>query len=176
VFLFFQVGVTESLIDLNEMNDSLACITLLSNQNNWNVYLYTFLVKRRNVSTFIAGMIWPKSICSSLLYQQHNSPGDCARELFKHSTDLTSLLVCNEIYFFGFRFFSEWCHKWSSFRPFWTTSSGPGPKLLDGRISLKFLLEIRLKSTSFETLDDLLGFRVQKLWPKNNKIINPLIR
>jgi len=38
-----------------------------------------------------------------------------------------------------------------------------GPKLLDGSISLKFLLETRLKSESFETLDDLLGFRIQKL-------------
>jgi len=36
----------------------------------------------------------------------------------------------------------------------------------------KFLLETRLESKSFETLADLLRFRVQKLWPKNNKIIN----
>jgi len=34
------------------------------------------------------------------------------------------------------------------------------------------LLETRLKSESFDTLDDLLGFRIQKLWPKNHKIIN----
>jgi len=33
-------------------------------------------------------------------------------------------------------------------------------------------LETRLKSESFDTLDDLLGFRVQKLWPENNKISN----
>jgi len=39
-------------------------------------------------------------------------------------------------------------------------------------ISLRFLLETRLKSECFETLDDLLRFRVQKLWPENNKIIN----
>jgi len=44
--------------------------------------------------------------------------------------------------------------------PFWPTSSGPGPKPLDGSISLKFLLETRLKSESFDTLDDLLGFQV----------------
>jgi len=36
-------------------------------------------------------------------------------------------------------------------------------------------LETRLKSESFDTLDDLLGFRVQKLSPKN-KVINPLIK
>jgi len=32
--------------------------------------------------------------------------------------------------------FCEWCHKWSTFRPLWPTSSGPGPKLLYGSISL----------------------------------------
>jgi len=32
-----------------------------------------------------------------------------------------------------------------------------------GSILLKFLLETRLQSESFDTLDDLLGFRVQKL-------------
>jgi len=37
------------------------------------------------------------------------------------------------------------------------------PKQLDGSISMKFLLETRLQSESFDTLDDLLGFRVQKL-------------
>jgi len=60
--------------------------------------------------------------------------------------------------------FCDWRHKWRTFRPTWLTSPGPGPKPLDGSISLKFLLETRLQSGSFETLDDLLGFRVQKLW------------
>jgi len=36
-------------------------------------------------------------------------------------------------------------------------------KLLDGSILLKFLLETRLKSNSFDTLHNLLGFLVQKL-------------
>ena len=75
---------------------------------------------------------------------------------------------------FEFVSFSEWSHKWSSFRSFW---SGPVPKLLDRGISLKFLLETRLKYESFHTLDNLLGFQVQKSWPKNNIIIiNPLLR
>ena len=39
-------------------------------------------------------------------------------------------------------------------------------KLLDGSISLKFLLETKLQFESFETSDDLLGFQVQKLWSK----------
>ena len=38
-----------------------------------------------------------------------------------------------------------------------------GINLLDGRISQKFSLETRLKSESFDTLDVLLGFRVEKL-------------
>ena len=42
-------------------------------------------------------------------------------------------------------------------------SSGPGPKMLDDSISLKFSSEIRLKSESFDTSYDLMGFQVQKL-------------
>jgi len=40
---------------------------------------------------------------------------------------------------------------------------GPEAKLLDGSISLKFLLETRLQSDSFDTWDNLLWFQVQKL-------------
>ena len=40
---------------------------------------------------------------------------------------------------------------------------GPGHQPLDGSILLKFLLETRLQSMSFDTLDNLLGFQVQKL-------------
>ena len=43
------------------------------------------------------------------------------------------------------------------------TTSGPERQPLGGSISLKFLLETRLQSESFDTLDDLLGFRIQKL-------------
>ena len=50
-----------------------------------------------------------------------------------------------------------------TFRPPWPTSPGSGRQPLDGSISLKFLLETRIQSESFDTLDDLLGFRVQKL-------------
>ena len=45
----------------------------------------------------------------------------------------------------------------------WPTLPGPGRQPLGGNISLKFLLETRLQSESFDTLDDLLRFRVQKL-------------
>jgi len=37
------------------------------------------------------------------------------------------------------------------------------PKSLDGNISLCFLLEATLQSKSFDTIDHLLGFWVQKL-------------
>jgi len=50
-----------------------------------------------------------------------------------------------------------------SFRPPWPTLPGPGRQPLGGSISLKFLLETKLQSKSFDTLDDLLRFRVQTL-------------
>ena len=72
----------------------------------------------------------------------------------------------------GVRFFCEWRHKWRTFRQPWPTLPGLGRQLLDGSISLKFLLETRLQSKSFDTLDDLLGFRVQNLWCKLVKVFD----
>jgi len=63
-------------------------------------------------------------------------------------------------------FFYELRQKWRTFRPPWRTSSGPGLIPLDGSILLKFLLETKLQSESFDALDDLLGFRVEKLQSK----------
>jgi len=57
--------------------------------------------------------------------------------------------------------FGEWRHKWRTFRPPWPTLPGPGRQPLGGSISLKFSLETKLQSESFDTLDDLLGFQVQ---------------
>jgi len=42
-------------------------------------------------------------------------------------------------------------------------------------ILLKFSLETRLKSESFEPLIDFVAFWVQKLWSKTNKLIDYLI-
>ena len=83
----------------------------------------------------------------------------------KSSKDLVSLVVCIRKKFFGWgvRISCELHHKWRTFRPHWPTSPGPGLKPLNGSISLKFLLETRLQYESFNTLDDLLGFWVQKL-------------
>jgi len=47
-------------------------------------------------------------------------------------------------------------------------SPGPGPKLLDGSVLLKFVLETRLESKFFEPVIDFLRVRVQMLWPKIN--------
>ena len=62
-----------------------------------------------------------------------------------------------------------------TFRPPWPTSPGPRLKLLDGSISLKFLLGTRLTFESFDTLDDLLRFRIQRYDLKTTKLlINPI--
>jgi len=71
-----------------------------------------------------------------------------------------------KIFGWELQIFCEWCHNWRTSRPPRPTSPVPGLKLLDGSISLKFSLETRLQSESFDTLDDLLGFRVQKLSSK----------
>jgi len=57
-----------------------------------------------------------------------------------------------------------WRRKWKTFRPPWPTFPGSRRQPLDGSISLKFLLETRLQCESFDSLDDLLRFQVQKLW------------
>jgi len=44
-----------------------------------------------------------------------------------------------------------------------TLANFTGRQPLGGSISLKFLLETKLQSKSSDTLDDLLGLRVQKL-------------
>ena len=100
--------------------------------------------------------------CTTL--QLHNLPVDNARELFIPWKDSASLLVCNEKYLStGFQVFSGWYHKWNRFKPFWVRLSSPGPQLHEGRISLKILVETRLKSWSFEPLIGSLRFLVLKL-------------
>jgi len=90
----------------------------------------------------------------------------CSTDLVKVSKNVASILVCTrkKNFAWGMRVFCEWCHKWRTFRQPWSTLLGPGRQPLGGSISLKFLLETRLQSKSFDTLDDLLGFRVLKLW------------
>jgi len=89
-------------------------------------------------------------------------------DLVEALKDVASLLVCTQKKFFclGVEIFCEWRHKWRTFSPPWPTLPRPRRQLLDGSISLKFLLETKLQSEFFDRLDDLLGFRVQKLWSK----------
>jgi len=86
-------------------------------------------------------------------------------DLVKASKYAASLLVCTRKKFiaWGMQVFCECRHNWGTFRLPWPTLPGPGHQPLGGSISLNFLLETRLQSESFDTLDDLLGFRVQKL-------------
>ena len=92
-------------------------------------------------------------------------------DLDEASKDAASLLVCTwkKIFLLGVRVFCEWRHKRRTFRP---PLPGPGRQPLGGNILLKFLLETKLQSESFDTLDNLLGFRVQKLWCKLVKIFD----
>jgi len=59
----------------------------------------------------------------------------CTRELFKSSKDLVFVSVMKKFFLvLGIIFFVSDVIKWSCFRPFWPTSSGPRPKPLDGSI------------------------------------------
>jgi len=71
--------------------------------------------------------------------------------------------------------FCEWRHKWSSFGVIFVHVAWPRAKPLGQSVSLKFSLETRLESKSFEPFIDFLVFLVQKLWSKINKLINYLI-
>jgi len=73
------------------------------------------------------------------------------------------------------RIFCDWRHKWSSFRVILAHVAWPRAQLLGQSVSLKFSLETRLESESFEPLIDFLAFLSQKLWSKINKLINDLI-
>ena len=120
----------------------------------------------------------PKTSSYQLPYQHPSSCADCAWELFKGSNESDSLLVCTrkKIFSWGLRIFCECCHKWSSFRAILTHVAWPRAKPLGQSVSLKFSLETRLKSESFEPLVDFQAFLVEKLWSKINKLINYLIK
>ena len=98
------------------------------------------------------GFAW-EYVRSCMGYTPGQSVKRCSKSSNLHSKKFL-LAVCG--------FFCDWRHKWRTFRPPWPTLPGPGRQLLCGNILLKFLLETRLQSESFDTLDDLLGF-----WFKN---------
>jgi len=106
--------------------------------------------KRLNVCGFAQ-----EFLRSGMLYR----PG---KSLKRRST--SSSLHSKKKFLLGVANFIEWRYKWRTFRPPWPTLPGPGRQPLGGSILLKFSLETRLQSESFDTMDDLLGFWVQKLW------------
>ena len=130
-------------------------------------YIYFFLATLSLLEPPGFGDIRKKNSSFRLPYQRPSSSAHCARELFSGSKGSASLVDCTQK-----KFVCEWRHKWRTFWPPWPTLPGPGRQPLGGGISLKFLLETRLQSESFHTLDDLLGFRVQKLWCKLVKIFD----
>jgi len=112
-----------------------------------------------------------------LPYQRPSSSTDCARELFKGSNGSASLVDCTRKKFFGWgvQIVCDWRHKWSSFRVILGHVAWPRAQPLSQSVSLKFSLETRLESESFEPLINFLTFLVQNLWYKINKLINYLI-
>ena len=58
------------------------------------------------------------------------------------------------------RVFCEWYHKWSSFKVILAHVAWPKAQPLGQSVSLKFSLETRLESESFEPLIDFLAFLV----------------
>jgi len=123
---------------------------------------------------YIVPRFRPKTSSFKLPYQRHSSSADCARELFKGSNGSASLLDCTRKKFFGcgLWIFCEWHHKWSSVGVILAHVTWPKAKPLGQSISLKFSLETRLKSESFEPLINFPVFLVQKLWSKINKLIS----
>jgi len=87
------------------------------------------------------------------------------RLLFVFAHYYLIVLVClNQKYFFGFgfHFFVSDIVSGEGFWKFWIRLLSPGPKPVDGSFLIKFLLETRLESESFEPFIDFLGFWDQK--------------
>ena len=85
-------------------------------------------------------------------------------DLVEVSKDVASLIVCTQKNFWlGCGFFVSDVISGGLFGHPGQLHLALGRQPLDGSILLKLLLETRLQSESFDTLDDLLGFRVQKL-------------
>jgi len=141
--------------DLGTWIGSLNCFNTLASGRNWG---FLREKKHRNTRGFAWEFLW-----SGKRYQP-------SEKLKRHGKSCS--LHSKKIFWLGLRIFCEWRYKWRTFRPPWPTSSGPGLKPLDGTISLKFLLETRLQYESFDNLDDLLRFQVQKLWSKIIKLFD----
>ena len=108
------------------------------------------------------GDFWEKNTETHVVLRGNFSSPESATDPVKISKDVASLAACTwKNFLLGGCGFLWLTSKVENFRPPWRTLPGPGRQLLDGSISLKFLLQTRLQSESFHTLDDLLGFQVQ---------------
>ena len=146
---------------------------------NWTVHSYVFLDEEFifPLNTLAYGWFWrfsQKKSSFRLPYQCPSSSADCARELFNGSNGSASLVDCTQKKNFarGVRLFCEWRHKFSSFRVILAHVAWPRAQPLGQSVSLKFSLETRLESESFEPFINFLAFLVQKLRSKINKLIN----
>jgi len=107
-----------------------------------------------------------KNSSFQLPYQRPSSSADCARELFKGSNGSASLVDYTRKNFFGWgvRIFCDWRNKWSSFGVILAHVAWHRAQPLGQSVSLKFSLETRLESESFEPLIDFLAFPKQKIF------------
>jgi len=153
------------------------CINFCFISVKYLLHMTNFLTLWEPAYNILIPRFRPKNSSFRLPYQRPSSSTDCARELFKGSNGSASLLVCTRKKFFGWglRIFFDWCHKWSSFRVILANVTWPRAQPLGQSGSLKFSLETRLESESFEPLINFLAFLVQKLGSKINKVIKYLI-
>jgi len=159
----------------------------ISNRSLWNIYRYfryfrwfdlayacshwlfeTWLANgwlhfesRRTIYSYVDFGL--KNSSFRLPYQRPSSSAECARELFKDSNRLASLVDFTRKKFFGWwvRIFCDWRHKWSSFWVILAHVTWPRAQPLGQSVSLEFSLETRFESESFEPLIGSLAFLVQ---------------
>ena len=99
----------------------------------------------------------------------YNSPAAAAREVFKPSTDVESLLgsIKKKIFWFGWGVRLGEARKVGVFLIFGPTLMGPGRQSHGPKFWLKLFLETRWSPASIEPLLDLLACLELKFWPKN---------
>jgi len=122
------------------------------------IKFYQHFESRRTIySYFDFGL---KNNSFPLPYQHPSSSADCARELFNGSNRSASLVDCTRKKFFwlGCGFFVSDVISEVVLWSFWLMLPGLGS---GQSVSLKFSLETRLESKSFEPLINFLAFLVQ---------------
>ena len=108
----------------------------------------------------------------------YNSPISAAREVFKRSTDSTSLVVSSQtkVFSFGFGVLLGGATKGGVFAFLWPIFRGPGRQSKESIIWLKFVLETRQSSETLEHLVGFVKYLESELWQKNknwSKFLHP---